>query len=299
MQLTTLTLKVKLTESYQNNDFEIHESFLEIVIPLYENQLQVSTDPVVIGLSKSNEYFEANLVIKYRYEPELNLITFYGNDLVSPDSIRLILRPVNGGEAIAINSYEPQSSDLLEELRMRLRSVNDQIIKHAEDCNLNVIVRTPMPELASELHEDLKIVHYKGRMLELFNSEKEYDSDHEVLHYRSTHYGTGKLAPGQKFANVLGSTADPRINSISWLMLWRNEFGPVENCTSHNYDGFNCTTRLVGGHCILGSTSKAVEHGSNYVFIAPICIQHNNNNNVHMMPLMNDGRVITLKGYMM
>lgn len=294
----SLIFNTKFTLPYQDDSREIIETDLEVVIPLKDNQIQVSTDTVVVTTSESEGFWEANLIIKYRYNAELNLITFYGNDLESADSIRLRMSRPNGNDSIIINSYQHQESAFLEKLRIRLRSVNDQIIEYAENSGLNVVVRTPLPDLAPELNESLKIVHYKGKMLELFNPNKDYDSDYEIFLYESVHFGRGKLAPGQKFANVIGSTNDPDFGK-SWLMLWRNTFGPVEMCTSHEYQEYKCSNRLVGGHCILGDHSQIIHPGSNYVFIAPICIQHNNDDKVHMIPLQNDGKVIALEGYLL
>lgn len=292
----SLMFNAKFTLPYQDNDLDTTETSLKVVIPLKDNQIQVSTDSIVISTSEG--YWEVNAIINYRYDAELNLIDFCGNDLKSTDSIRLRLIRPNGNNPTIINSYQLQESAFLETLRISLRSVNDQIIEYAENSGLNVIVRTPFPDLEPKLNESLKIVQYKGQILELFNPAKYYDSDHKVIQYESVHYGIGKLAPGQKFANVIGSTADPNFGR-SWLMLWKNTFGPVEMCTSHEYQKFKCSNRLVGGHCILGDHSQVIHPGSNFVFIAPICIQHNNNDNVYMIPLQNDGKVIVLEGYLL
>ena len=56
-------------------------------------------------------------------------------------------------------------------------------------------------------------------------------------------------------------------------------------CTSYQFGGFGCGNSLVGGHIILGTQAKIVAKGSNSVYIMPICIQHNNDDNVYMEAL--------------
>jgi hypothetical protein len=103
---------------------------------------------------------------------------------------------------------------------------------------------------------------------------------------------------GETFANVIGSTSDPKIAGQSWIQLWANQFGhyPV-NCTSLSYGGFPCGNTFVGGHVISGQVAHVVAAGSNSIYIYPICHAHNSNDNVYMAALQYlDG--VWLKNYL-
>jgi hypothetical protein len=107
-----------------------------------------------------------------------------------------------------------------------------------------------------------------------------------VLTLESVFGGEVTLSYGEQFANVIGSTTDPKIAGLTWIQLWANQFGvyPVV-CTSYQLNGFSCGSSLVGGHVIAGTQAKTVTPGSNSVWIFPICVQHNNNDNVYMEAL--------------
>src|SRR5262249_14429005 len=97
--------------------------------------------------------------------------------------------------------------------------------------------------------------------------------------------GTVAFSHGEAFANVIGSTSDPKIAGLTWLTLWANQFGTPNICTSYQFNGFNCSGFLVGGHVVTGQQAKVMPAGSNAVYIFPICVSHNNNNNVYMEAL--------------
>jgi hypothetical protein len=101
---------------------------------------------------------------------------------------------------------------------------------------------------------------------------------------------------GTCFANVVGSSNDPKIDHSSWRKLWEatvNNNQKTKFCTSIDYppksfppETKDCQKRLinfVGGHVVKGKTSKIVAAGdSKSVFILPICSRHNKKDHIYM-----------------
>jgi len=124
-----------------------------------------------------------------------------------------------------------------------------------------------------------------------------FDSDSEISEIINKGYqvqsrfkGTTRFPKNAAFANVIGSTNDPRVGGLSWIGLWRREFGNENVCSSLNFMA-NCGPALVGGHVIMGTVAKTMPAGST-VFIIPICKAHNNNNNIWMEAITNQNAVV-------
>lgn len=104
---------------------------------------------------------------------------------------------------------------------------------------------------------------------------------------RSQYGGTIYFALNYAFANAKHTTYDPKDNGTAWVTLWRineNHNNPPVHCTSEHYPVYMkpCGPVYVGGHVIDGKIVRKPKKGSNNVYIFPICVRHNNNNNVHM-----------------
>ncbi|OJY61869.1 MAG: hypothetical protein BGP09_32490 [Rhizobium sp. 60-20] len=117
---------------------------------------------------------------------------------------------------------------------------------------------------------------------------------------RSTYVGTVLWADKDDFANVKGSTHDPKIDGLSWIGLWSkkcNNNNAPQYCTSHNWFSNDhdrpCNGDLIGGHVITGQASSREPEGAT-VYIYPICTRHNANNNSYMHVLYNN-RGVQLK----
>ena len=131
----------------------------------------------------------------------------------------------------------------------------------------------------------------------------------DIIHIgdvRSTYGGKHTFSSTDDFANVIGSSSDPKVDGLAWINLWKRTYPgvPVTQCSSLKFPtnssfpaGFPCTTTFVGGHVILGQTASIVAQGSNSVYIIPICQKHNKNNGVYMMPIT-EGRAVRLNNYL-
>jgi hypothetical protein len=183
-----------------------------------------------------------------------------------------------------------------------VRGAKDAMIAALEgqaEPQLIVQVRKLLPELPIEDYHQLYLVFRNGQFLETYDHTRQY-KPHDTVHLpESTFGGVVTMDYGQNFANVIGSTNDPRINGLSWIQLWTNSvrLGYPTVCTSQGYNNFPCSNYLVGGHVIIGNQARIVAAGSNDVYIYPICSPHNNNDGVSMAALMYT-KDVWLKNYM-
>lgn len=142
----------------------------------------------------------------------------------------------------------------------------------------------------------------------LFKPEKEENitpSLEDILEVQiavdSSYGGTITWYLNYSFANVDGSTHDPKPNGYSsWIQLWAdacNGGNRTTHCSSYNYangaPGFGCSSVFVGGHVIPGTVAAWMPNGST-VYIFPICVPHNNNDNIYMSMRYNPVGVVLL-----
>ena len=249
----------------------------------------------------------------YNYSPATGTIVLCSHDLISSDASYLQTTPQNSGQYCRQHAYSsdllpcgtnpnwnyctPLTPGLRELLQGTVKQAVAAIIEAAKRQGYTVIVRTPPPVIPHELAEQLQLVYENGVFKEFYDSSRNYGAENEIVPVTSTWYGEIYLAGTDDYANVIGSTGDPRIAGLSWIQLWQNQFGPANQCSSLNFQGFVCGPGLYGGHVILGQVAQAMPIGSNAVFIMPICVAHNNNNNVYMGPVTND-RGIALATYL-
>jgi hypothetical protein len=298
-----LQVTVPLAPAYASQLVNISPAQVSVSIPLVPGSRVVTTPLQNVGTLTyfQNPDLQASLTIWYNYDPVGNTLTFCSNDLVSSDSTYLTTVPAGTNQRCNQHTYlsdtapcgsnpnwtycTPLTPGLLQAIQQTVRTANQTVINAARAQGYTVIVRTPPPQLSAEEYAKLCIVYHKGQFKELYDPTKSYDDDHTLLHLDSVWYGEIYLNGSDYFANVIGSTGDPRISGQSWLGLWQNQFGPAAACTSLNFNGFSCGTYLVGGHVVLGQSAQSVPVGSNNVFIVPICAGHNSNDNVYMAPL--------------
>lgn len=117
---------------------------------------------------------------------------------------------------------------------------------------------------------------------------EEYPNDQVVVPLRSVFGGTRQYQNNQVFANIIGSTSDPRPHSCtSWLDLLRQNGISCEKCVTDRYFydprdqsgrtyfvNYWCGGGLVGGH-VVGDFENAAPAAGGTVYLIPICHNHN------------------------
>lgn len=318
-----LKVNVHLTQSYSVDAVRIYDSAILLQIPLNEGENHYSTIPFKVGDLKyfKDPVLQAMLTVWYKYNKATKTITLCSPDLKSKDATYLTTFPRNSEQFCKEHTYPGDNKPcgtnpnwnytagvtpgLKDLFHQTVRKAQEKIIEGAKAAGLNVIIRTPPPVLSKELNEQLAAVYHKGVFLEMYNPQKNYaDPLTEVLQLESVWYGEVFFAHGEEFANVKGSSGDPKIAGLAWLRLWESHFGvPARKCTSHDhYSGIHtpgkCGSTLVGGHVIQGTIASHVPHGSDGVFIMPICTTHNNSaNDRYYMQALEYTKGIALEKY--
>jgi hypothetical protein len=295
---------VPLTPSYPNPYVTVNPTEVTVSIPLLPGERTTTTPEQVVGIltNFANPNLIGTLTVWSEYEPLTNTLTFCSNDLVDSDSTYLSTYMQGGQEQTCrqhtyLSDTTPCGSNenwnycsgltpgLMQAFQNTVREANQGIIDQAIAQGFTVIVRSPAPQVTDEEASKLLIAYENEVFKEVFDPEKGYGENITVQGIESTWYGEIYLNLTDFFANVIGSTSDPKIAGKSWLGLWEGQFGGASSCSSFKFQGFPCGSYLVGGHVILGKTATEVTSGSNSVFIMPICAGHNANNSIYMAPI--------------
>lgn len=302
-----IQVRFSLPIAYQNAFVTLHDGEHKVDFHLKEGTHVAQSEFVDLGVVDRVEgrRLLGKFSFEYTYEPETHVVTVNGTDFDSARSMCLTTVPegtsefcrqrVTGGGFVADdltsnprwNYVTPLTPGLKDVFKGIVRTVNDRVIEALqEQPHLIVQVRKHPPEMSAEEHQKFLTVYRDGQFQGLHQPGRQYGPGEQVFTVDSVFGGEVTLSYGEAFANVIGSTHDPKIAGLTWIQLWANQFNtyPVV-CTSYQSNGFGCGNGLVGGHVIAGQHASIVPQGSNSVWIFPICVQHNNNDNVYMQAL--------------
>jgi hypothetical protein len=306
-RMLEIVIEFALPTAYRNPFVTIYEREHTLKFTLQEGTNTATSDLVDLGIIHGFEgrRLLGQFTFQYSYNSEQRVVTVSGTDFDSAGSMCLMTVPegtsencyqhaAGGGfddDELTANPHwnyqTPLTPGLPEVFAKIVRTVNKRLIEALEkQPTLIVQVRKPPPELSAEEHQQFLTVYKNGEFQGFYESGREYGAGYEVLTIESVFGGEVTFSYQENLANVIGSTPDPKIAGLTWIQLWANQFGtyPVI-CMSYQFGGFGCGNSLVGGHVITGTQAKAVAKGSNSVYIMPICIQHNNDDNVYMQAL--------------
>jgi hypothetical protein len=300
------SINVTLSTTYKNKHIDINKTQCDLELKFQNGQHTIETEPKEIGklTHYKNTPIMARFILSYDFNEKNKTLSLYGTGHTSNNSICLNTYLKNSNEHCfqkitnfslgekneLFNSnwnYTTQLTPNLENTFIEVITLaNNTFIEAVKNIEgLTVQIRTLPPKFSSEEHENYSLVYKNDAFIEFYNPKKEYGKDYTIKRIESVWGGTVHFNNGENFANVIGSTYDPKIGGDSWIGLWRNQFGNPNICTSYQYGGFNCNNNLVGGHIIKGQQAIFVPPASNSVYIMPICSAHNNNDNVYMAAL--------------
>ncbi|KAI0710816.1 hypothetical protein C8Q76DRAFT_73217 [Earliella scabrosa] len=169
--------------------------------------------------------------------------------------------------------------------------LEDPVTSAAEDT-----IENPPTYTAEDILENTTAVYMPGDIFKIGGVSSQFG-------------GRETFDEGQPFVNVKGSSRDQKIGNKSWLRMWKDAFGVKHDqelqCSSYGYgktpEGtstrFACTKTIVGGHVIKGKEPSKVPHGSNDVYIIPICQKHNKNENIQMSAVTSKCHAVRLDNY--
>jgi hypothetical protein len=286
---------------------------IPVHIALKAGENHFLSTPTEIGTFHTFKVF-GQLSIPYRYDPEDNIITICGPDDNSDKQMALITsldqHPAMVSSHVCAPSTPPSTTNMWADFvhntpalqaakQAAIRHIMDDFVAKLLENGITGVIQTgPAPVVTPQNYADYKAMF----------APKKPDVEHPTLDdiadvqtiVCSTYYGTTTWNLNTAFANVIGSTHDPKPSGYSsWINLWAttcNNGYYTTHCSSYNYeDGhtpFSCNTDdFVGGHVILGKTAKSVATGGT-VYIFPICKRHNGNDNIYMSMRYNPKGVV-------
>jgi len=319
-----MNISIPLKLDYDSELINLEKPKHQITIELKNGTHTISSRPIECGMAKhiegETQKLYATVSFKYDFDEINSQLTIISSKVESPDAVNLKIghpgypqittfekkESVSSTKKLSDITYKsplfPGLESIIDEERMEIKNA---IIDESNKNGVTVFVKSPFPEMDFDDYQNLSLVYdVNEKTLETFVIDNIYDATKRIFHIESYFKDIVYFAPNQKFANVIGSTHDPKIEGKSWLKLWRNAFNAKSKiCASFEYDDFNCTNgsddgkHLVGGHIILGDKAGKIEVGSDDVYIIPICKAHNNNDKVFMMPI-HERRAVRLGGFM-
>ncbi|SIT17949.1 hypothetical protein [Belliella pelovolcani] len=300
--MKTLQFDLKIIEPLSIKDFSIYNVTFPLKINLNAGRHYYKSKSVEIGKFHGNKIF-AFISIPAYFDPISNLITIAGIDDQSKDQISIHTYFENQSvlsKTIRINNsvedYNP--SNLWSDFLNNFPIVNNQFIETLKH-NLNILIKeflnsgvhgviqTGKPPIVT--HENYH--DYKSMFINKTDDKKSPDL-HDIIELqnviKSSYKGIITFSSMAPFANVIGSTNDPKPWNTSWIKLWSEKCNNGESpsfCTSYQYSNgaktFNCGNDFVGGHVIKGTEAIKINTGGT-VYIFPICKAHNNNDKIYM-----------------
>jgi hypothetical protein len=305
--MLNIEVHFSLPIAYQNQFVTLFEHEHRVSFRLVEGTNVAQSELVDLGVVHGfkGRRLLGQFTFEYSYDRDRRVITVNGTDFDSVHAMCLTTVPEGtseycrqrgagggfSGDDLTANPHwnyrTPLTPGLQDVFVGIVRTVNDRLIEALQkEPQLIVQVRKHPPELSAEEHQKFLTVYRDGQFQGFHEPGRLYGPRDEVFTIDSVFGGEVTLAFNETFANVIGSTPDPKIGGLSWIQLWINQFDKIPViCTSHRFNGFACGNLFVGGHVIGGTQAKTVPKGSDSVWILPICIQHNNDDNVYMAAL--------------
>lgn len=199
--------------------------------------------------------------------------------------------------------------------------------------------------LTAELQDSCRVVYKKDPKGEgyvfhsLWQPQGEYGEDHIIMPVGSTYNGLTPMIPaGTEFANISGSTHDPKYEDtsspdgeLSWIKLIRRAYAAnhvryvnsccavrdkiyfkdqsgaetamTVKCTHGGEADYDLKIYLHGAHVLLGTENLEPDSGAD-VLLVPLCKEHNTSKAMggfgtnYYMKLGRDIRAVKLTGYM-
>lgn len=308
--MVTISVPLQFDVSYgaDNLILEIPAGCHRFAVELAEGSHTATSQPLAIGSLPGIEgrRLMAQLSFAYEWDAAEGTISVCGSDFISARAMYLTTFPEGMDEVcherIAGSGFvhddhfgnphwfypTPLMPGLDTYLQQALVPACEAMIVSLQAIpELMVRVRRPLEGVPIEVYMDLLAVHRGGRFVEYYDPAKSYDSEYRYVGVESIYAGTAMWPVNGNFANVLGSTGDPKHGVASWVALWalycNGGVSPI-NCTSNGFPpGFVCNAPLYGGHIIAAVAAASMPTGSNNVYLLPICNSHNN---VHFVGTM-------------
>jgi hypothetical protein len=298
---TSLTINLPITQAYQSGDVTLSPQTVAARIDLTEREHLFKSEKIPVGKYKTHDVY-AQLEFWYKYDITENKITLRGNDdksdvqlsitSFSGDTPGLGFRHTPNDIAQPANlwaDYVQHDAKLAAAMKSQARQCNQLLVDGLIEAGISAVLELRPPPVVTPENLDA----YRGMFGDEIASNAPLDVPSEIkllqLRVNSVYGGNVTWASNAQFANVIGSTTDPRPSKYaSWIDMWATEANsgsrPTQ-CTSldffSNDPSKKCSTDFVGGHVVTGQTPTSPTKGST-VYLYPICKIHNGNNSCYM-----------------
>ena len=310
--LNSLTLELPLTPAYSDEQLQLTEQTVPVTLDLGGGSRTFTSDPLSVGTHQGLEV-RAQLTFSYEYRRDENKLVIRGNDDRTSDQLRIStflsgapdqalaqepslifhVMPNDIGQNLPLRNmwtaHVGSHPDLHGALANVARAANDRLVEGAIEAGVESVLQRGTPPVVT-----LDTLDGWKRMFGLpVTPEPQTDRVGELIHMQfrvdSTYVGTVTWAGNTDFANVIGSTQDPKVQGFpTWIGLWENKCNGnigAGICTSNNWFSNDptrtCNGPYIGGHVITGQTAMSMTQGST-VYIFPICTRHNSFNAGYM-----------------
>jgi hypothetical protein len=301
--MTNITFKLPIFGSLSLGALSLNEQYVSVDMELTQGEHTYKSEPIEVGQLYHYKVF-AHLSIPYSYDPETQFVTIAGKDDNSErqlsihtsleqnpsatDTRFLNTQGAVSGAPNLLTSFIESNPEVNQTIQKSVKYAIDALVQQLLDTGVQGVIQTGQaPVVTPENYLDYKAMFAPNK------PDVSQPTLSDILEVQSivfsTYGGTVTWVLNKSFANVIGSTHDPKpYGYSSWIALWADKcnggYYPTL-CTSYNYSdghsGFSCSSDFVGGHVIPGTTASYMPDGST-VYIFPICKPHNNNNNIYM-----------------
>jgi hypothetical protein len=314
---TSLTVELPLSPAYEDEHAQLSPNAVHAELDLGGGPRTFRSDPVRVGAYRGLDV-HAQLSFSYDFDLHEGKLTIRGNDDRTAEQLRIATFLGGASDALLAQLPSPlfeampndigvnaarknlwaahvaERPDFAAALSGAARESNARIVAAAIEAGIPAVLEIGTPPLVTpDTLDDWKVAFGEepgtalagNPLAELLRVQFKVDS---------TYVGTVTWAANTQFANVIGSTQDPKVPGFTtWIQLWRDKCNGGASpaaCSSLNYfssdSAKKCSGILLGGHVILGTTAKSESKGAT-VYIYPICTGHNNTNNGYMKIINN------------
>lgn len=307
----TVTLELPLAPDYEDEHVAVTSQVVAVTLDLRGGPRVFESELLVVG-SYQGADIVAGVAFNYDYDRDTDELTIRGNDDRTSDQLTIttaLAAPGDFADQLPALAFAHHRNDigvnlpavdmwadhvvghpaLVDAFAATAHAANDAIVRQAIDAGITSVVELGTPPIVTLENVD----GWKMMFGEPITDVAPEDAIAEVIRVQfkvnSTYVGTVTWTLNYNFANVIGSTNDPKVPGFpTWIGLWETKCngnaGPAY-CSSYNYFSQDptkhCSGIFVGGHVVSGTSTSSPPQGAT-VYIFPICQTHNANNGGYM-----------------
>ena len=227
--MATVTIPVGPSSAYSVPTLELPATTCEINIDLEDGNQTFTSQDSELGTvhTMGRRPLMGRLVFHYSYDSASQLVIVCSTDFPSADGMTLVTM-LQGTDQVCIEhaasvdfaadevsrswnyrtQLTPGASEVFKEVA---RNAKEKLLMALKEVpQLRVRVRNLLPELPKKLYHDLCVVIHDGTAPEVYDPTREYESGAQIQPVDSTYGGTETWQEMVNFANVVGSTDDPK-----------------------------------------------------------------------------------------